>query len=623
MCGICGFNWEDRNLIKKMTSILKHRGPDDKGYYITKNLSLGHRRLSIIDLKTGKQPIYNEDKSIVIIFNGEIYNYKELKQELENKNHKFYTDTDTEVLVHLYEEYPINKFLNKLNGMFAFAIYDSKKKLLLLARDRLGIKPLYYYFNNKKFMFSSEIKSILLDKEIKREVNKEVLKNYLTFRFIPWENTLFKNIKKLLPGYYLIYKNKKIIAKKYWDLSYNIENRSENYFIKKLKQELTESIKKRLMSDVPLGAFLSGGIDSSTIVALMSKLTKEPVKTFSVGFGTSDPKEELKPSKLIADYFNTDHKEIIVKENTSKLLPKIIYHYDEPLADPASIPLYIMSKYTKKKATVALIGEGADEQLAGYMQYKFMLLNKKFKFIPNPIKKTFVKLIPKSLLNKFFKYTESLGEEGLKRFNKFISDVNDKAKSYLDLVSIFNKDELLKLGLNYDISKKLNQFYFNNKNHLLSQLLYLENKTLIPEDRCLKVDKMTMAHSIEARVPFLDHKLVEFATSLPVNLKLKFFTEKYILRKAMKPYLPKFTIKRKKERFFVPIDSWFKGELMDIAKNLLSKENISKHNFNYNYIQKIFNNYKKSKLFYSRQLWTLITYELWYKIYIEQEKIHL
>lgn len=620
MCGICGFNWEDRNLVRKMTSILEHRGPDDKGYYINKNLSLGHRRLSIIGIKTGKQPIYNEDKSIVIMFNGEIYNYLELKKEL--KNHRFSTNTDTEVLIHLYEEYG-PEFVRKLNGMFVFALYDSKKKTLLIARDRLGIKPLYYYFNNKKFIFASEIKSILFNKEIKREVDKEALKNYLTFRVVLGKNSIFKGIKKLQPAHYLIFKNNKIETKKYWDIHYSEQKNSEDFFVKKLQQELKEAVKKRLMSEVPFGAYLSGGIDSSAIVAIMSKLVDEPVKTFSVGFGTSDPKEELKPSKLVADYFKTDHKEIIVKESTSKLLPKVIYHYDEPVADPAAIPTYIMSKYTKPKATVILVGEGADEQFAGYEHFKFLLLNKKTKIIPNFIKKSLVNLVPKKSLNLFFKYAQSLGEEGIKRFGKLLIHVNNKAQSYLDIVSFFDKDELKELGLNYDISGEFNKLYFNDKNKFLNQLMHLENKTLLIEEKLMKVDKMTMAHSIEARVPFLDHKLVEFAASIPTNLKLKGFTEKYILRKAMKPYLPKFTVKRKKERFFVPIDNWLKGEVMDIAKDLLSRENMAKHNFNYNYIQKIFDNYNKSKLFYSRQLWTLMTYEIWHKLYIEQEKIKL
>lgn len=594
MCGICGFNWEDRSLLQKMNSILEHRGPDDHGYYFNRNISLGHRRLSIIDLKTGKQPIYNEDKTIVVIFNGEIYNYQEIKQELIN--HRFYTNTDTEVLVHAYEEYGPD-FVKKLNGDFAFAIYDSNKKQLLLARDRLGVKPLYYYFNDNKFLFASEIKSILQNEEIKREVDNEVLKNYLTFRIVPDGNSLFKGIRKLSPAHYLIYKDGKVSIHKYWDIDYWELRNSEDYFIKKLKYELKEAVKRRLMSEVPLGVFLSGGIDSSAITAIMSKLIEEPVKTFSVGFGTTDPKEELKPSKLIADHFKTDHQEIIVQEDTFKLLPKIIYHYDEPVADPAAIPTYIMSKYTKPKATVILVGEGADEQFAGYEHFKFLLLNKKTRFVPNFIKKSLVNALPKKTLNRFFKYAQSLGEEGIKRFQKLLTHTDDKAQSYLDIISFFDKDELKELGIDHNLSQELNPIYFNNNNKFLNQLLYIENKILLPEEKLMKMDKIPMAHAVEARVPYLDHNLVEFAATIPVNLKLNGFTEKYILRKAMQNDLPKFTINRKKERFFVPIDNWLSGELMDIAKNLLSKENMSKHNFNYDYIEKMFNNYNKSKLF--------------------------
>src|SRR3989344_1891939 len=384
MCGIAGFyGLEDKGLLNRMTSPLNHRGPDGGGYYSDKLVSLGHRRLSIIDLEGGKQPITNEDGSVVVIYNGEIYNHKELRKELESK-HKFKTNSDTEVLVHLYEEYK-EDFINKLNGFFAFALYDSNEKKLILARDRLGIKPLFYMLLGKKLFFASEQKSLLEYKEHKQEVEPNALYNFLMFNYNKSLQTLFRDIKKVPPGYMLVIKDQNIQFKKYWDLSYNRESKTENEFSNELLGLLKDSVQKRLMSDVPLGAYVSGGVDSSAVVGLMSSFSKEPVKTFSVGFNQSD--DELKYAKIISDHYQTDHQEIYVDHNDISLLKKIIWYLDEPMSDLATVPVYVMSREAKKKVTVVLTGEGNDEIWAGYDHFKNHLRLKAFPKIAVPLLK--------------------------------------------------------------------------------------------------------------------------------------------------------------------------------------------------------------------------------------------
>lgn len=639
MCGISGFNFEDRALIKKMCDVITHRGPDQGGIYTDKGISLGHRRLSIIDLsEKGTQPMCNENKDIWIVFNGEIYNYKELRSDLENKAHKFRSETDTETIVHAYEEYGEDS-VKKLNGDFAFAIYDSRKKKLLLARDRLGIKPLYYYLDGGRIIFASEIKAILQHK-IKKEVNLESLSKFITLRYIPPSETIFKNIYKLKPGHLLSYdlKNKTHTISRYWapDISNgNILPASESFFIKKIQNLFKDCVNRRLMSDVPLGAYLSGGIDSSSVVAMMSMISKEAnskeeVKTFSVGFGYGEEIDELQHAKHISEHFGTNHKEYTVKSDLVKLLPKIAWHSDEPLADPALIPVYLLAQNAKKEVTVVLTGDGGDEVFAGYEQCKFLMLMEKMKKI-SLIKKTVlpfaVKNSPKFLLNRFFKYASSLGDEGIKRaVNLLRSD--GKGSSYLDIVSIFNEedkkavllDDAYKKIKSPNLSRWLDAEYFNNKNNYLNQILAMEMETVLPEDFLMKADKMNMAHAVEERVPFLDHRLVELSFTIPPKLKLNGFNEKYILKKAMADFIPKKIISRQKQRFYVPIDLWIREDLKYWADILLDRETIKRQGyFDYAYIEKIRRNYSKSRLYYARQLWSLLAFQLWHRIFIENE----
>jgi asparagine synthase (glutamine-hydrolysing) len=628
MCGIAGFyGLEDKNLIKKMCNAIKHRGPDDYGYFIDKNICLGNRRLSIIDVKGGHQPIHNEDESIWIVFNGEIYNYKEIKQKLESKGHRFYTNSDTEVIVHAYEEYG-ERCPEKLRGMFAFAIWDSNKKILFLARDRLGIKPLYYTKLGDVFLFASEIKAIL-EYPIKREIDLEALNQYITFRYVLGEKTLFKGIKRLIPAHILILKEKNIEVSKYWDLKYEQCRFDEKYYEKKLLKILKESIKSHLISDVPIGVYLSGGLDSSSVLALMKQIGVNDIKTITIGFGSDDIVNELQYARKVSEYFETDHHEILSDRTCLKMLPIITWYMDEPLADATTIPTYILSNFSKKYFTVALTGEGGDEMFGGYVQYRTIMMANKFRIFPKFLMKNVTKIIPLKIMDRIFQYPTSLGEKGKERILEFISSYEDLAKLYVSFVSLFSekdKNELYSEGMkmgtnNFEIYKlfKENYFFGTNLSNFLEKMFITELKTWLPNYILLRLDKMTMANAVEGRVPYLDHKLAEFSATIPFDLKIRGMNEKYIFRKAMSKYLPKIIKRRKKYPFFIPIHAW-RDEIKEIANNLLSRDEFEKRGFfKYNYIKNALKNYEKSKLIYSRQIWSMLTFELWYRIFIEGE----
>ncbi len=622
MCGIVGFNWFDKVLIRRMSDKLIHRGPDGFGYYTDKNVSLGHRRLAIIDLSIkGKQPMSDDSETIWITFNGEIYNYRELRRELEKK-YNFKSETDTETIIYAYKEYGV-ECLKKLNGDFAFCLYDINKNIFLLARDHIGVKPLFYYYDNNKFIFASEIKSILEDNTINRIINNDALSQYLAYRFVFTSNTIFNNIFRMLPGEYLIFdlKTKKLKKNNYYNINFSNKFYNDSFYLKKYKKFYTESVSSRLMSDVSLGVYLSGGIDSSSVVAMMNKLKVNDIKTFSVGF---DHKKinELPYAKKVSDFFNTDHKEFVVKSDIINDLNNIIYHADEPLCDPAMIPVYLLSKNAKKYVSVVLTGDGGDETLAGYEQVKFLHYGNKIKKIPLAINfsKSAIKLVPNAILNKFFKYSSSLGNEGKNRAVKFLDSIHDLPKAYTEITSIFDYDE----QKNYLNNKKIipPESYINNyfiANNNINKILNFETKVLLPENMLTKSDRMTMAFGVESRVPLLDYKLVNLAFSMPNHLKLNGFKNKYILRKIVSDLLPKDIINRKKQRFYVPIDLWLKSDLMSLIEDKLSIKNINKQGiFDYYIINKMIKNFNSSPLFYARQLWSLLTFELWYEKFIEK-----
>ena len=628
MCGICGKininNREvvDARLIHKMTEVLKHRGPDDEGIYINGNVGIGHRRLSIIDLsKDARQPMSNEDKSIWIVCNGEIYNFQELRKVLEKKGHIFCSRSDTEVIIHLYEELGTD-CVEKLRGMFAFCIWDEKRKRLFLARDRIGQKPLNYAIKNGNIIFASEIKSILQDPEISREVDINALDSYLTYQYVPAPETMFSGINKLPPAHSLVWENGKIKIERYWNLNFqNKINMAEDEFCQRILDLLTEATKIRLVSDVPLGVFLSGGIDSSAIVGLTSKLSSRPVKTFSIGF-EEHTFNELKYARKIAKIFATDHHEYIVKPEALDILPKIIWHFNEPFADSSCIPTYYLSKMTRQEVTVALNGDGGDETFAGYERYVANKIANIYYLMPQSIRKNLVSFItavlPESTRRNDF----------IKRFKKF-AKANDSSRErrYARWMSIFDDD--LKSNLYSEKLKNrlkgidswnylLDVYRQSDANNFIDATLFVDTMTYLPGDLLVKIDISSMANSLEARSPFLDHKLMEFAASIPSNLKLKGWTTKYLLKKALTNVLPKDILNRRKAGFGVPIGTWFRQELKDYAYDiLLSEKSLKRGYFKKDAIKRILDEHTKGKIDQGARIWSLINFELWHQMFID------
>lgn len=624
MCAIAGFvGFEDKELLGRMCDIQVHRGPDDYGYYIDKDVSLGHRRLSIIDLRTGKQPIHNEDESIWITYNGEIYNFKELKKELESKGHRFYTNTDTEVIIHQYEE-DEELCVEKFRGMFAFALWDSNKKKLFLARDRLGIKPLYYSLNGNRILFASEIKGILLDKKTSREIDPIALDDFLNLRYIPAPRTIFKNIKKLLPGHFLVYQDGKAQIREFWDLHFDEQFvDDESYYMEKMIRLLEESVKMELISDVPLGAFLSGGIDSSTVVALMSKSMEQPVKTFSIGF-EEESFNELKYARMVADHFSTEHHEFIVEPKSIDILPKLVWQMDEPFADFTALPLYYVSEMARKYVKVVLSGEGGDELFGGYPWYlpkPTDRLAHYFQKIPRTIQKIPLKvinLLPDANghigLTKKILHLSAMSDED--RFISRMSLLDDKVRNNLYLDSFHQQFKTR--------TEDVLKFYFRKTDAriFLNKLFYVDIKTFLRDDILVQVDKTGMLNSIETRPPIIDHKLVEFAASVPPHLKINGDTTKYLFRKAVKSLLPKEIIQRKKWGFTLPLHHWLSGELKDLPSLILLDERTRNRDyFRRDYIEKLLSKFKDNSKAYSPHIARLMILELWFRTYIDREDI--
>jgi len=639
MCGIVGFNWEDKSLVRRMTETITHRGPDDSVLFTDSGVSLGMRRLSIIDLKKGIYPLTNEDRNVFVIFNGEIYNFQKLKEMLEQKGHFFRTHTDGEVIVHLYEEYKEN-FVKFLNGMFAICIYDSKAKEIFLARDRIGIKPLYYWFSKGNLVFSSEIKSILELNSVKREINKSAMNQYFALRYNPGEETLFQDIKRLLPGHFIRFslEDKNLIISKYWDI--NLEEQGKDSlgsYEKKLFDLLKDSVKKQLISDVPLGVYLSGGLDSSAIVMMMSLIRKEensdaPIRTYSVGFAHNEKINETQYAKQISELFGTEHKEFFIEPDVVKLLPKIAWHCDEPMADSALIPVYLLSAAAKKTSTVILTGDGGDEIFAGYDHYRFLKATHTASKLPlfNAWAPILNKSIPLKTWDKFYKHSSDLGKSAYKRGDLVIRAIKDnKAKAYYELNGMFDDDERKELvkanhfeKINYDA---VNKEFYEKRVDYLKQVQFFDFKRLLAESFLMKTDRMSMAKSIEARVPLLDHRIAELAFSMPSNYKLKgFSTTKHVFKRALRKHLPKEIIERKKQTFHVPVENWLDKELKPIVEDLLNTTKLFREGILDPYqVKKIMDNYKSGKLFYARQIWTLLNFELWHRQFIQREKVVL
>lgn len=601
MCGITGFNWNDKKLINKITKELSHRGPEYQGSYNNQNISLGHRRLSIIDLSdAGKQPMSTADNNLKIVFNGEIFNYEELKKDLIKKGHSFKSNSDTEVLINGYSEYGKN-ILNKVNGQFSFAIYDKIKNKLFLARDQLGINPLYYYWDKKNFIFASEIKAIIpaLDK---LEFDQEQLNNYFIYGYTNSSNSIFKNIYKLAPGSYMEFNldKNKFKINSYFEFKYKYKNNEPTY--EEFLNLFEESVKSRLISDVPIGAFLSGGVDSSAVVAIASKYKKN-LNTFSVSFDV-DKFDESKYSKEISKKFKTKHR--ILKFNSKKLrstIKKLVYHYDEPFGDPSAVPTFILSDFAKKHVTVSLSGDGADELFGGYTTYKNYRLLSVQKIYPRFINKLIhpilFKIVPHSKLYHFFEigsYPSKL------KYARLMSGITrDQCKRYFN---IDNKKSLSK----YSKSNEFNYLDFAQETDINQ---YLTNNCLA------KVDRASLGNALEVRPPFLDKSIIEFASKLKPSLRVRKDITKFFLKKSLRNILPKHILYRKKQGFAIPLKEYFGSELKDIVK----KYTIEYKSHNYVNIKNLKSDFNSLITNNPKLIWRIMMFNLWYDHWIKKKSL--
>ncbi|MBI4707540.1 MAG: asparagine synthase (glutamine-hydrolyzing) [Candidatus Omnitrophica bacterium] len=620
MCGICGVikkegSFVEKECLKEMTDALVHRGPDEDGHFLFKNAGMGMRRLSIIDVKGGHQPIYNERKNVCVICNGEIYNYIELKERLMKSGHIFKTSSDVEVIVHLYEDKG-EDFVDDLRGMFAIAIYDLDKKRLILARDRLGIKPLYYYSKNGVFLFGSEIKAIKQYPGVQTGISLTAVSDYLTYLYIPGPDTIFEDIYKLPPACLLIFEKDKINIKKYWEISYKKrEKQYESYYIENLSSLLKETIKMHLMSEVPLGAFLSGGMDSSAIVALMSEVSGQAIKTFSVGFNTRGF-DELKYARLVAKKFGTEHHEINLEPDIIKLLPDLVGHFDEPFADSSLIPTYLISGFARKEVTVCLSGDGGDELFAGYDWTRRQKFINDYRRIPRVVRQAMKHVLlsrdyqpdrRNRILNKIERFVYdselSLEDSFLRRRTCFSEALKTR---------LFQEEIVGPLG-NYQSASKLSGLFSGvSIDNDIERLLFVDTKSYLPDDCLCKVDMMSMKNSLEVRVPFLDHKVVEFVSSIPLEFKLKGRISKYILKKALKEELPAQVLRQRKLGFTMPLNNWFRFQLKNNAKEmLLANDCQSRRFFSVSFVEWMLKDHFDNKQDFGAQIFALLVFELW------------
>ena len=637
MCGICGIAIPRQlnssinvDQLVHMRDVLTHRGPDGEGIYHRDGVGLGHRRLSIVDVGGGHQPMANEDNTVWIAFNGEIYNHRSLRPMLEYRGHQYRTNCDTETIVHLYEERGV-RGVEALSGMFAFAIWDENHRRLLLARDRLGIKPLYYHLKeNGTIYFASEIKSILAAGVIKPEVNLDALPDYLANKAPSGEETLFRGIKRLLPGHTLVWQDGKIQISEYWDVAFarnsNNPARADEEYITEWRELFREAVRSHLMADVPLGMFLSGGIDSSAIAAVMSEMVREPIKTFSVAFAEREA-NELDYARIVARAYGTDHHEVIVSpEDFFATIPKLIWHEDEPLAHDSSVPLYFVSQLAAQHVKVALTGEGSDEMMAGYYRYRKTIYNltlgERYYDWTNDILRR--------LIRQGIKQSFNGSRFGHKLERTFLFLPANVESLYFDNFAVFPgsmqetmltpeaKEELGILNPYRWISTQLQTA---DTESLLDRLLYADQKTYLHE-LLMRQDQMSMASSLESRVPFLDPALVEFTARLPERLKLRGYTTKYILRRSMEGLLPESILKRRKMGFPVPLGAWFRGRFRSVIDDyVLSERTMERGVFDRTFVKNLVAEHETGNRDHSERLWSLVNLEIWLRQFIDGEDL--
>ena len=620
MCGIAGIlSLSDRAVrleeVRAMCDAMVHRGPDDQGLYVGSGIGLGMRRLSIIDLHTGHQPVENEDGTVRVVFNGEIYNFESLRKSLQAQGHQFRTDTDTEVIVHLYEQYE-EACVERLRGMFVFALWDERRRKLMIARDRLGKKPLFYTIAKDRLIFGSELKALLQIPDVERRFDWSSVTHYLSTLCTPLDRSILEGVHKLPPAHVMTATPwRGIKIKQYWDLRFDPDyTKSEDYFVERLRDLLEESVKLRMISDVPLGAFLSGGVDSSSVVAMMARNSSRPVKTFSIGFKERDF-NELDYAREVSQHFGTEHEELVVEPNVLEMIDDLAWYLDEPFGDPSAIPTYMVSKLASGSVKVVLSGDGGDELFAGYDRYLVERRERRYRMPPAPIRKTaglVGRIMPEGMKGRNF--LQHLGYDGVER--------------YLDANVLFKRPQLERLlkaealstVRNFDPMRTRRQLMQAEKSHWLSALQYADTKLYLPNDILTKVDRMSMAHSIEARVPLLDHKLVEFAATIPPELKLRGNTTKYIFKRAMEGIVPDQVLYRPKRGFAIPLSQWFRGRMNNFVRDLLLDCTSRQRGiFNPEYIERlvVMNDRGRNLDF---ELWTLITFELWCRKFMDRQQ---
>ncbi len=632
MCGICGFvggsdtETKRAGTIRAMTDRLRHRGPDDEGFHLEGPTALGVRRLSIIDLVTGQQPVKNEDGTIWLIFNGEIYNFVTLRSELRDRGHSFRSSGDTEVLVHAYEEYGL-EFLKKLNGMFAIALWDKRRARLLLARDRIGIKPLYYWHGNGQIVFGSEMKALLAHPAVPRRVNPFALDEFMTLEYVSGPHTILQGISKLQPGHYLEYQDGRISIEPYWKLEPVEVPADEEDCKARLAELIEDAVKLRLVSDVPLGAFLSGGIDSSTVLYFMTKLVSEPVRAFSIGFGDSSY-NELPDARRVAAQLGARHHESILRPDIGPLVERLVGHLDEPFGDVSIVPTYLVSDLASRHVKVVLSGDGGDEIFAGYETYVAQHLARLYDRLPASIRKsllpTLMEKVPpqpakKGILNKAKRFVEGgIYPAGL-HHARWMLHMPERAK-----------DDLYRREFRAAIegrraTESLEAFFKAAADHEpLAQQQYVDIHSYLVDDILTKVDRMSMAASIEARVPLLDHRVVEFAWSLPPHMKLRLGESKVILRRMMQGHLPGHVLEKPKDGFSIPVKHWLRTSLRPMMEDLLSEASLNRRGyFQPQVVREWMDEHLEGRVNHAHRLWGMMVFEMWAREVLDESAAQL
>jgi asparagine synthase (glutamine-hydrolysing) len=628
MCGIAGFvdsSPGDRDpqsasrldaefsLVHRMCDVIRHRGPDDEGVHVEPGIAIGMRRLSIIDLAGGRQPMHNETGTIWIVFNGEIYNYRELRRELEAHGHQFSTSSDTESIVHAYEQWGEGAF-RRLRGMFGLAIWDHSQRTLLLARDRAGIKPLHYTEQNGRLYFGSEIKSLLAAGAVDPRLNLDALDHYLAFLYTPRDASIFENVRKLPPGHYLRWQNGRAEVRQYWAIAdRETFTGSETDAAEQLQTVLADAVRAHMVSDVPVGAFLSGGVDSSAVVGMMARVSSRPVKTFSIGF--DEPEfDELEHARTVARHFRTDHHEFVVRPDGLSILDRLIAHFDEPFADSSAIPTWYVSEIARRHVTVVLSGDGGDELFGGYDRY-----------LPHPRVEQFDRLAIPGVRGAARLLWPRLphGARG-KNFLRHVA--KDPEGRYLDSMAFFQADERASL-YSADIRDALSataeatlarHFDRLTRLPLHSRMMRFDFETYLPEDVLTKVDRMSMAHSIESRVPLLDNEVIEFAATLPSVFKIRDGRRKHVLKEALRPLLPADILERRKQGFGIPLGVWFRGGLTDVFSSVLGSPRARQRGyFEPRFVDRLVREHLSGARDHTLRLWQLLVFELWHRQYLD------